>query len=60
MREVLEAALLRELGTTWREISGNHFRGRLRPPVFALHDAGVRLGFWDRRSRTLSLARSLV
>ena len=60
MRELLEASLLRELGTTWREISGNHFRGRLRPPVFALHDAGVRLGFWDRRSRTLSLARSLV
>jgi hypothetical protein len=60
MKEMLEAALLRELNHTWREISGNHFRAKLRPPVLALHDSSGRLGFWDHRSRTLSLARTLV
>ena len=60
MRDQLEAALLRELGITWHEINGNHFRGRMRPPVLALHDAESRLGFWDSHTRRLSLARSLA
>jgi hypothetical protein len=60
MKEQLEAALLREVGFTWREINGNHFRGQMRPPVLGLHDGGGRLGFWDSRNRHLSLARTLV
>jgi hypothetical protein len=60
MKEQLEAALLREIASTWREINSNHFRGRMRPPVLGLHDAVGRLGFWDSRHRRLSLARALV
>lgn len=56
----LSAALLRELGDTWRELNANHFRGRLRPPVFALSEVGNRLGQWRSESRTLSLDRTLV
>ena len=58
--DALAAALLRELAETWREINGNHFRGRLRPPAFALSDVGGRLGQWQPATRTLSLDRTLV
>ena len=37
----LEAALLRQLGETWAEINHNHFRGRMRRPVFALSDGAI-------------------
>lgn len=60
MKEQLEAALLREIGFTWREINSNHFRGRLRSPVLGLHEGGGRLGYWDSHNRRLSLARTLV
>jgi hypothetical protein len=56
----LTAALLRELADTWREINGNHFRGRMRPPAFALSEGGSRLGQWNGATRTLSLDRDLV
>jgi hypothetical protein len=56
----LETALLRALGATWAEVNQNHFRGRLRRPVIALHDGQARLGLWDGKRRTLSLARALV
>jgi hypothetical protein len=55
----LEAALLRQLGETWAEINQNHFRGRLRRPVFALGEAS-RLGAWIGERRTLELSRALV
>jgi hypothetical protein len=56
----LEAALVRVLGATWDEINQNHFRGRLRRPVIALHDGRGRLGQWMGATRTLSLSRALV
>lgn len=56
----LEAALLRQLADTWAEINQNHFDRRLRRPVFALLDGGVRLGAWMGDRRTLALARALV
>jgi hypothetical protein len=56
----LDAALLRELSDTWREINANHFRGRLRPPVLGLSDVGRRLGQWNSSTRNLSLDRALV
>jgi len=56
----LERALVVQLGQTWAEINQNHFRGRLRRPVLALSDTERRLGAWDGRTRTLSLARTLV
>jgi hypothetical protein len=55
----LEAALLRQLGETWAEINQNHFRRRLRRPVFALSE-GARLGAWIGARRTLELSRALV
>ena len=59
-RIFLEAALLRELALTWREISQTHFGGALRAPVLALSDGPHRLGSWHRLQRTISLARGLV
>jgi hypothetical protein len=56
----LEAALLRELALTWREISETHFRGTLRAPVLTLSDGPHRLGSWNRLQRTIALARGLV
>src|SRR3954471_6912877 len=55
----LEAALLRQLGETWAEINQNHFRRRLRRPVFGLSDA-ARLGAWIGARRMLELSRALV
>jgi hypothetical protein len=59
-RASLEAALLREIAATWREIVSNHFRGALRAPVFAFADSDGRLGCWHREGRTISLSRKLV
>lgn len=56
----LERALVIQLAETWAEINQNHFRGRLRRPVFALSDGEHRLGAWDSRTRTLSLSRRLI
>jgi hypothetical protein len=58
--QALAAALLRELCETWRELNGNHFRGRMRPPVMALSEVGSRLGQWHSATRTLSVDRALV
>ena len=64
MKEVLntnlEAALLRELAETWRELNGNHFRGRLRAPVFSLSSAISRLGQWNPQTRSISIHRGMV
>ena len=59
-RIFLEAALLRELALTWREICETHFRGALQAPVLTLSDGPHRLGSWHRQERTISLARGLV
>ena len=52
--------MLLQIADTWAEVNQNHFRGRLRRPVFALSDSERRLGAWDGRARTLSLSRRLV
>jgi hypothetical protein len=49
-----------QLSETWAEINHNHFRGRLRRPVFSLSDSDRRLGAWDARARTLFISRRLV
>jgi hypothetical protein len=56
----LERALVRQLAETWAEINHNHFRGRLRRPVFTFTDSERRLGAWDSPARTLSISRRLV
>src|SRR4051812_30613659 len=59
LSESLEAALLRQLGSTWTEINQNHFRERLRRPVFGLSE-GTRLGAWHGLRREITLSRALV
>jgi hypothetical protein len=57
---LLEAALLRELRSTFDWENHARFRKRLVAPVIVLSDAATRLGQWDSRTRTLALARTLV
>ncbi|HVY44814.1 MAG TPA: DUF2786 domain-containing protein [Minicystis sp.] len=56
----LEAALLRELRTTFDELNATFFRRKLVPPAFALSDADGRLGLWIAEQRTVEIARRLV
>ncbi len=56
----LERALLLQLAQSWAEINYNHFRGRLRRPVFLLSDTTRRIGAWDSTTRTLSISRRLI
>lgn len=59
--EALEAELERNvtlrLWLDWRECNDTYFGGALRPPQICLSDTERRLGMWDGRSRTLSIAR---
>jgi hypothetical protein len=56
----LERALLLELAAAWHEVNQNHFRGRLRKPVFGLSDTERRLGAWHGDARSMTLSRPLV
>src|SRR5262245_29575892 len=56
----LEAALVRELRLTYRDLSANYFRRALRPAIVALSDSAARLGRWVPTHRTIEIARSLV
>ncbi|MEP6655570.1 MAG: hypothetical protein ABJA82_19545, partial [Myxococcales bacterium] len=56
----LERALVLQLAQTWAELNQNHFRGRLRRPVFALSDTARRLGAWVGQTRTLSISKRLI
>lgn len=56
----LEAALLRELATSWAWENDARFGRRMRPPLLALADTTTRLGQWVRATRTLELSRPLV
>jgi hypothetical protein len=56
----LEAALLRELTSTYRDLNDGHFRGRLTAATITLSEAASRLGAWKRETRTIELSRALV
>ena len=56
----LEAALLRELAEVHANESWARFRGKLRPPIFALSESRAVLGRWIAARRTIELARALV
>lgn len=56
----LENALLRELAREWARLNERLFDGALEPPGLGLHDRESPLGAWDRRTRSLRLARSLL
>ncbi|MET0591197.1 MAG: DUF2786 domain-containing protein [Polyangiaceae bacterium] len=55
----LEAALLRELRTTYDELNHSYFKRALRSPEIKISDSARRLGQWDLAHRRIELARSL-
>ena len=60
LSQQLEAALLRELQSLWRDINYAMLHDALQPPVMRLVDAQQQLGCWDRQRRTIELSRKLV
>lgn len=55
----LEAALLRELRTSYDELNHSYFKRALRPPEIKISDSARRLGQWDLSHRRIELSRSL-
>jgi hypothetical protein len=56
----LEAAVVRELHATWRQINATHFRGALAAPTLELVAARTTLGRWVPHTRTVEISRPLV
>jgi hypothetical protein len=55
----LEAALLRELCTSYDELNHSYFKRALRPPEIKISDSTRRLGQWDLSRRRIELSRAL-
>lgn len=56
----LEAALVRELRSTYHDLNGAFFKHRLGAATIELSDAAARLGRWVPEVRTIEIARTLV
>ncbi len=56
----LEAALVRELRSTYQDLNHSFFRRRLGGATLELSDATSRLGRWVGETRTIEIARSFV
>ncbi len=56
----LEAALVRELRSTYADLNATFFRRKLKPATFELSDASTRLGRWVPEMRTIEVSRKLV
>ncbi len=56
----LEAALLRELRTSYNDVNAVFFRRKLTPVAIELSDVASRLGRWVSDHRTIEIARTLV
>jgi hypothetical protein len=56
----LEAALTRELARVWRDLNHNFFKGAMKTPIVRLIETKDVLGRWDRRLRTIEVARAFV
>jgi hypothetical protein len=56
----LEAALVRELRSTYQDLNASDFRRALRPAMIELSDATGRLGRWRSDVRSIEIARSLA
>jgi Protein of unknown function (DUF2786)/SprT-like family len=56
----LEAALVRELSATWRQVNDAFFKGALAPPTLELVPTRATLGRWVARTRTIEISRLLV
>jgi hypothetical protein len=60
LRADLEAALVRELGSTYQDLNYALFRRKLKGASIALTDAGSRLGRWVPEVRAIEIGRRLV
>jgi hypothetical protein len=56
----LEAALVRELRATWRQLNETHFRGALVAPTLELVAVRSTLGRWIPDTRTMEISLPLV
>jgi len=56
----LEAALVRELRTSFEWENTVRFAGKLAAPVLVLGDSERRLGQWSRQTRRLEISRTLI
>jgi len=56
----LEAALARELLSTWKQLNLAYFKGKLVAPTLHLVPYASRLGLWRRDTRTIEIARPFV
>ena len=56
----LEAALVRELRSTYEDLNYAFFKKRLAMPAFVLSEAPTRLGRWVSIDRTIEMSRRLV
>jgi hypothetical protein len=56
----LEAALVRELRATWRQLNEAHFRGALVPPTLELVPVRSTLGRWVPDTRSMEISLPLV
>src|SRR5271165_1107451 len=57
---VLDAALVRELRTTYWQINDSFFKGALSAPTLELAATRATLGRWIPATRTIEISRSLV
>ena len=60
LRADLEAALVRELASTYQDLGSAMFRRKLGGAVIVLTDAASRLGRWVPEHRSIEIARRLV
>jgi Protein of unknown function (DUF2786)/SprT-like family len=56
----LEAALVRELRATWRQLNDSYFRGGLAAPTLELVTLRATLGRWVPDTRTIEISLPLV
>jgi hypothetical protein len=56
----LERLALLAAGRSYDDINGTYFRWKLTRPTLRFVDGTSKLGLWDRRTREIALARSLL
>lgn len=56
----LQAALVRELQSTYSQLNHQHFKGSLRAAAIKIGEGRGRLGLWSSSSRVIEIARFVV
>jgi predicted SprT family Zn-dependent metalloprotease len=60
MAAEIDAALLRELRSSYQALNASHFKRALRPAAIRLSENAARLGQWDADMRTIEMSRPLL